>query len=518
MSIIVPILLYHSISRDATPQFAKWTVHPEVFAAHIAYLHDHCYTPITVTQLATAMTDSSVRIPDWPVVLTFDDGFADFYTGALPLLKSYGFATTLYITTGFIGDTSRWLYREGEGERPMLTWSQIAEISTSGVECGAHSHSHPQLDTLPPSVARDEIIRSKTILEHHLGRQVSTFAYPHGYYGSVVRRLVQQAGFSSACAGKNAMSATTDDRFALARITVTADTDVEGFGRLLAGRGLRIAPTRERVRTKGWRLVRQSARLLRRRPSVETRYDKGKRKEDKLPSVKEGTSRYLDDHNKTQETRPIKEGNTRLFFNIEPPRLKAWPVWGIRIVRNALIDLRYGGLLSGVVKTRYAHLGAVETANCDYEALSHIFANRIKPSDVLVDIGCGKGRVINWWLHNGLCNRIIGIELDEEIANRTRQRVRKYKNVTIIAGDAIQNIPADGTLFYLYNPFDAQIMEAFKNRLMSLFGKDSDITILYYNCRHVHVFQEDPAWIVKVTDVGGHSAFPFPQLAVIKMR
>jgi peptidoglycan/xylan/chitin deacetylase (PgdA/CDA1 family) len=226
----------------------------------MAYLHDSRYMPITVTQLGQAMTDNSVRLPSRPVIITFDDGFADFHRGALPVLKSYGFTATLYITTGFVGSTSRWLSREGE--RPMLTWGQIAEISASGVECGAHSHSHPQLDTLAPFATRDEIIRSKTVLEDHLGRQVSTFSYPHGYYSSTVRQIVQQGGYSSACAVKHAMSSTTDDHFALARIIVTADTGVESLGRLLAGEGLRVAPIRERAPTKIWRLVRRSTRLL----------------------------------------------------------------------------------------------------------------------------------------------------------------------------------------------------------------------------------------------------------------
>lgn len=219
----------------------------------------------------------------------------------------------------------------------------------------------------------------------------------------------------------------------------------------------------------------------------------------------------------TKHRSQINQGRQHEFYVQTPSRLRAWPVWGIRLIRNALIDLRYGGLLNGSVMSRYAQLGSLETSNNDYEALSHIFANRIKPSDVLVDIGCGKGRVINWWLHSGCRNRIIGIELDEEIANRTRQRLRKYKNVTIIAGDAIQNIPADGTLFYLFNPFTADVMEAFKVHLMSLFDKDHDITILYYRCNSVDVFRNDPAWIVEVTDVGGPSILPFSQLAIIKM-
>ncbi len=263
MSPLVPILLYHSVAENAAAHYRKWAIHPGVFAAHLAYLHDCGYTPITVTHLAQAMTDPNIRLPDQPVVLTFDDALADFYTGALPALKSYAFTATLYIPTQFVGGTSRWLYAEGEGERPMLTWSQIADINASGIECGAHSHSHSQLDTLSLSEARDEIIRGKIILEQYLGRAVTTFAYPHGYYDSGVRRLVQQAGYTSACAVKHAMSALADDRFALARLIVSpAEADLKNFAGMLEGRGLRLAPARERVRTKGWRLIRRSAKLV----------------------------------------------------------------------------------------------------------------------------------------------------------------------------------------------------------------------------------------------------------------
>jgi SAM-dependent methyltransferase len=199
-------------------------------------------------------------------------------------------------------------------------------------------------------------------------------------------------------------------------------------------------------------------------------------------------------------------------------RLRRLLVRNTRIIRNAAIDLRYGRLLGGKVETRYKHLGAVATENSDYAALPHIFGDRIKATDVLVDVGCGKGRVINWWLGEGLGNRIIGLELDEEIADRTRHRLRRHENVTIIGGNALDNIPQDGTLFYLYNPFAEHVMEAFKDRLLSLFSQHGDITILYYHCKHVHVFQWDPAWVVEVTDVGGPSAYPFDQLAVIRMR
>ncbi len=267
----IPILLYHSISKDASPRFKKWTVHPELFAAHMEYLHSRSYKPITVTQLATIMMNNTVSLPDRTVVITFDDGFADFHSIGLPTLKRYGFAATLYITTGFVGGTSSWLSREGEDNRPMVSWDQIAEISAGGVECGTHSLNHLQLDTLSSSAAREEIARPKSVLEHHLGKQVSSFSYPHGYNSQAVRRLVQQAGYSSACGVKNMMSTINDDPFALARIVVSEDTDVEDFGALLDGRGLRAAPVRERIVTKGWRFARRSTGLLKKRPPVEPR-------------------------------------------------------------------------------------------------------------------------------------------------------------------------------------------------------------------------------------------------------
>jgi peptidoglycan/xylan/chitin deacetylase (PgdA/CDA1 family) len=246
----------------------------------MAYLQQRHYTPLTVTHLAQAMTDSSLHLPDRPVVVTIDDGVADFYMGALPVLTRYGFPATLYVTTGFVGGTSRWLSGVGEGLRPMLTWSQIADVQASGIECGAHSRSHPQLDILARAAARDEIVHCKSELEHQLGRQVATFAYPHGYYSAAVRRLVQEAGYSSACAVKHAMSATTDDRFALARIIVTDTDDMDGLGRLLAGRGLPVAPRRERVQARGWRVVRRwAAARSERRRCPQTRSERGQRQE-----------------------------------------------------------------------------------------------------------------------------------------------------------------------------------------------------------------------------------------------
>lgn len=263
---LIPVLLYHSVANEVEPGFRRWSVHPDLFAAHLGYLRDRGYVPVTVTQLAAAIADRGRGLPERPVAITFDDGLADFYTGAWPILRRYEFRSTLYVVTGYVGGASRWLAAEGEGNRPMMTWAQVNEVCADGVDCGAHSHTHPQLDTLSLDSVRTEIVLSKEMLERNLGRPATSFAYPHGYYSANVRRLVQEAGFSSACGVKHAMSALTDDRFALSRIIVSSDVDVESFGRLLTGHGLSIAPG-ERMQTKMWRWYRRSAALVRGRPA-----------------------------------------------------------------------------------------------------------------------------------------------------------------------------------------------------------------------------------------------------------
>lgn len=257
----IPILLYHSITDEVTAAFRNWSLSPAMFAAHMQYLVERHYNAITITHLARSLR-GELRLPPKPVVISVDDGLADFYTGALPVLRHYNLPASLYVVTGFVGATSGWLQPEGEAQRPMLTWEQLGEIERYGVEIGAHTHSHPQLDTLSTAEAWCEIARSKWQLEECLGHRVESFAYPHGYYSAHVRQLVTRAGFTSACAVKDAFSAANADPYSLARISVTHEMEVPQLDQLLRGEHLSIAPTREALRTKMWRLARRSLRMM----------------------------------------------------------------------------------------------------------------------------------------------------------------------------------------------------------------------------------------------------------------
>ncbi len=258
---VLPILLYHSIDAERAGPYGEWTVTPDRFERQLALLADRGFRPITLRQ-AFGRLDTTGDLPDLSVVISFDDGLRDFRTGALPVLDRFGFAATLFVVTGHVGGTATWLQSVGEGDRAMLNWSELADIAIHGIELGAHTRTHPQLDLIAPSRARDEIVGSKHDLEDALGGEITSFAYPHGYATPAIRRIVSKAGFACACRVRNALSGAGEDRFALSRIVITEDVDALRLASLLAGGTLPVAPPADRLVSVGWRLARRIGQLV----------------------------------------------------------------------------------------------------------------------------------------------------------------------------------------------------------------------------------------------------------------
>lgn len=178
---------------------------------------------------------------------------------------------------------------------------------------------------------------------------------------------------------------------------------------------------------------------------------------------------------------------------------------GLRPLRNWVTDLRFGGSAGGLLANPFAAQGASRVQSTDYTALGRLYRRNgieIREADVLVDVGCGRGRVINWWLSRGLRNPMVGLELVPEVAEATARRLARYPNVTILCGDAVELLPPEGTFFYLYNPFDAAVMRGFADALLARAARPAELRILYFNCRHADVFQGDPRWQVQPLDTG----------------
>ncbi|TYQ16262.1 UNVERIFIED_CONTAM: Dimethyladenosine transferase (rRNA methylation) [Acetivibrio alkalicellulosi] len=183
----------------------------------------------------------------------------------------------------------------------------------------------------------------------------------------------------------------------------------------------------------------------------------------------------------------------RYFINVALYALK-------HLYNSIILDIKYSHrLLNGNKKSPYKKLGANDTYHTDYMAMPLIFEQiSINPDDVLVDVGCGKGRVINFWLSKGYNNKIIGLELDPDIAKETAAQFLSRKNVQIICGDAIANLPYEGTVFYFYNPFTEWKVMEFERKMTSI-SESKKVKIIYYNPKSLHVFKNEN-WNIQMID------------------
>ncbi|MFE3452882.1 polysaccharide deacetylase family protein [Nonomuraea sp. NPDC059194] len=259
----VPILMYHSVTERPNQDTRPHAVRTGDFAEQLDYLATRGFTALTVADLVAAVHKNNGRsLPDKPIVLTFDDGYADFHANALPLLERHDFPATVFLTSGWVADAGK--DAAGRPLDDMLSWGQAREIAQSGIEIGGHSHSHPQLDQLPDAELRQELRKNKGLLEDRIGAPVATMAYPYGYSSARVRREVRRAGYWAACAVSNTLAADRHDLLAIPRLTVGQHTSMAMFRRAVEGNAIPLIYLRERVLTKGYAVVRRTRYGLRR--------------------------------------------------------------------------------------------------------------------------------------------------------------------------------------------------------------------------------------------------------------
>jgi peptidoglycan/xylan/chitin deacetylase (PgdA/CDA1 family) len=250
----VPVLLYHSVTDRPVPAMQRFTTSPTVFRGHLDAIRRSGRSAVTIGELARC-----IRSGVWPtrplVAITFDDGFADTVEVAAPMLADAGLAATLYVTTGTIGRTSDWLGPDGAAA--MATAAQLRDLSAGAWEIGSHGVIHRRLDERAARAVRLDAMASRSTLEDMLGSPVSSFAYPHGANDKTVRAQIVAAGYTSACAVRNALCPLVADVFRIARVTVECDLDAEGVAAVLDGSGIPVAGPRDRARTVAWRAVRR---------------------------------------------------------------------------------------------------------------------------------------------------------------------------------------------------------------------------------------------------------------------
>lgn len=199
----VPILEYHQVADDQE----MYSVSPDDFAGQMEYLAGRGYTAISLQEFCDA-NGGKYKLPEKPVIITFDDGYADNYLTALPIMEKYGMRASVFVISDSVG------------EPDYLTWEQIRELNRHHIEIGSHTVHHVPLGELDPAECRQEVEESKRVIEAHLGRTVEFLAYPYGSFNSAAVETLQQAGYEGALTGTAGLNFSGNNPYTLKRINV----------------------------------------------------------------------------------------------------------------------------------------------------------------------------------------------------------------------------------------------------------------------------------------------------------
>jgi peptidoglycan/xylan/chitin deacetylase (PgdA/CDA1 family) len=234
----IPLLMYHSIAdRDesAVHPYYRTATSPAIFEAQLNTLRELGYRACSLDQ-ALRQLQQHPQSAAKSVVLTFDDGYRNFYTSAFPRLHRYGFTATVFLPTAFIGDAPRRFKHED-----CMTWSEVRELQRHGIDFGSHTVTHPQLRELAPSAIQDEIANSKETIEQKLGSRVDSFAYPYAFpqtdrhFTRMLRGLLTAAGYVSGVCTIAGQAKPGSDRLFLERLPVNSGDDRAFFAAKLTG-------------------------------------------------------------------------------------------------------------------------------------------------------------------------------------------------------------------------------------------------------------------------------------------
>jgi len=184
----VPILTYHSIDDRGT----ILSMPPEKFLYQMQVIKDRSFNTISLEQLITCIRENQ-PFPDKSVAITFDDGFKNIYQTAYPILKKFGLKATVFLVPGCVSRSSEWnAHVEGLRSIDLINWDEAKEMSENNIDFGSHTVHHRDLSKVPLSMAREEIIKSRLIIQQHIGKDVPFFAYPYGSFNQEVRTIVEQ--------------------------------------------------------------------------------------------------------------------------------------------------------------------------------------------------------------------------------------------------------------------------------------------------------------------------------------
>ncbi len=221
------ILMYHSIADNSDETY---TVSIENFRKQINWLHDNGYEVISLSSMLQLIQARDYKNLRKKVVITFDDGFKDFVTNALPILLEYDATATVFLVTDLIGKSAAW--NSNGANMPLMSEDEVRYIKGKGISLGSHTATHANLPLVDQKELERQIKDSRDALEC-LGESFYSFCYPWGQWTSQVAEAVMSSGYECALAVGEKKSLTTENRYLLPRISMTNNTCLKTFQTLL---------------------------------------------------------------------------------------------------------------------------------------------------------------------------------------------------------------------------------------------------------------------------------------------
>jgi len=202
-----PILEYHKVTKNPPREAEIYNVLPEDFAAQLDYLQENGYTTITLQDFMRALKGKQT-LPEKPIILTFDDGYADNFTEMLPILEAHNMTAVVYVITNFIG-------KEG-----YLNLEQLKEMQKRGLEIGSHTADHIPIDKVSEHILNNQIHGSKQFLDWSGLDTIYTFSYPNGAVSDKLINYLKQENFLNAVTGDAGLNNFDTDPFKLKRVHI----------------------------------------------------------------------------------------------------------------------------------------------------------------------------------------------------------------------------------------------------------------------------------------------------------
>ncbi len=225
----ISILMYHQVGRFNRPETHRALYcNIKRFKAQMAYLHGFGYRVVSLDD-ALAALQGKKTLSGHAVVLTFDDGYQNFYDHAYPVLRQYDFPATVFVVSALIGRTARWFRNDGRHDPPLMDGKTLRKLSAHRISIGAHTRTHRLLGTLDDMQLKDEIVHGKAELEATVGKSVRHFCYPSGDFNEGIAKMVESAGFSSGLTCIRGAATDGENPFTLPRKAISYGDSLIGF-------------------------------------------------------------------------------------------------------------------------------------------------------------------------------------------------------------------------------------------------------------------------------------------------